>query len=71
MNHRPTRRCEERKLITETPNGPRVALGALWASFSPEERRAWDRYAGQATCDDFGIPPEAVEKFLQSTETAT
>lgn len=57
-------RCRERGLLYATEGGERLSLGPLWASFTPSERVAWDRYAGSASQDEFGIVPTGVEEFF-------
>ena len=56
--------CAKRGLLDESPNGARVNLNKLFGSFTPEERVAWDRWAGVCVQDEFGIVPEGVEKFF-------
>lgn len=62
--------CHARDLITETPAGSRIAIGALFAALTPAERCRWFEWAGKAVCDDGGILPDGVERFLESLSNA-
>ena len=54
-----------RDILIDTEAGPRVALGKLFASFTPRERCRWFQWAGiDLTTDEFGILPGPVERFL-------
>ena len=57
-----------RNATFDTEAGPRVALGALFASFTPRERCRWFQYAGNCEMDEFGILPSGVETFLATLE---
>jgi len=61
--------CRSRGVTVATEAGPRVSLGALFASFTPRERIRWDRWTGQASMDEHGILPEGVERFLLEVES--
>lgn len=60
-----------RPITIETSGGERVALGTLFATFTPRERCRWFQWAGQCEMDEFGILPEGVERFLSELELKT
>lgn len=58
-----------RDILVDTAAGPRVALGKLFASFTPRERCRWFQWAGiDLAMDEFGILPDPVERFLATLE---
>jgi hypothetical protein len=58
-----------RDILIETDGGPRVALGKLFASFTPRERCRWFQWAGiDLSMDEFGILPGPVERFLETLD---
>lgn len=61
-------RCERRGIVFATNEGPRVALGQLFATLAGDEQRAWFCWTGKASSDKLGILPDGVERFLNSIE---
>ncbi len=56
--------CHDRNVLTETAAGPRVHLSKLHMAFTPRERRRWFCLSIPIPHDDFGVLPDAVERFF-------
>ncbi len=59
--------CERRGVLIQTEGGERVNINNLFAAFTADERRRWERWSGTVSTDEFGILPEGVERFWKCT----
>lgn len=56
--------CHARLCLVDSPDGPRVSLNALHASFTTHDRAWWYSQSTNIPHDTFGLVPDAVEAFL-------